>query len=867
MVEAPYHLVGPDRWSAHRGHRLQADSLRYDDDEYDDDLYPYNARPPPGPRRGDRSLSARQQRVRVKQALSIAAVHRERHRTHLGQWSGPGSPAGGGGGGGGLGSERGVSRPTSERPHGELKTREALATSMQRRHGSVLRGFRRELDLRGKGYVSFADLTKFFHRLGPGYKAHPLWANLGRSSTADTSPPLRLRELEATEADNLESFVEALANVAPFDLQGAWDLLDLENQCYLTLEAFSEASEALGFRGNDDVGRLFRGLDRDGHGRIYFADLEYAMLVAECPGALGFRSAPAVVALKFQDLIHFVHQEFASVDDFLRDLGLDASNDGDGNGNGNMQPPSHSSAAPPSLADSDLDRAAKLVVDAAGTAAAATTTHAQEEGQETKQESKHEFKGSLLAGKDGSNSALKAQKATKSSISVHHLASGLRRQGFPGDCILLASQVCRAGSRGGREVDAKVLCALLLPEHQFTKAAEISSKPTPKPNSKPPKPSALRRTDLQEGGDDRPSSPSSAASRRPNRTPVRGANTSRPPFDSRITDFSMVQADLCPVARTSVARLQSFSPSPTPSPGKVTKKAQRSGSGSNKLQANETSNREASEKQLAAVALDAAQAAVTASEAATLAAQQARRCLEDSWQLPGPSNPGLAVLDSVLTQLESRCPEDDEELVAMLDFQDDEYHEDDQEGWGEPELERSLSTPSLHPDHDDPRFSPHEQQLYPPDFHPNDDRGYDYEYEYGYGYYDSGDCGDPRCFRHPEQDVYSCELEGSFREHSNDDSCRYSCSSPHYYYEQYNSDNFLDSGVDVQREAWERSYWEDPVETARRRVQEAKGRGRGPQDPPRWCTCSQKPAGGHPRRGPAADFRSARPSGRPRLQQ
>lgn len=202
---------------------------------------------------------------------------------------------------------------------GEMETPTQLAAFLLHEHGAVLRGFRRELDVRGVGHASFADIAGFCRRLGPGYDARRLWRSFGRDVGAEgRSQPVLFRELEVQEAADLERFAEALWRVAPFDLRHAWELMSQDGQSYLSRHAFADAVRALGFEGSTAL--LFRGLDYEGLGRVMPADLEYVGVV--CGLTLSSRSLPTS-SLKFQPLLTWVGQDFADVNDFLRRIGME----------------------------------------------------------------------------------------------------------------------------------------------------------------------------------------------------------------------------------------------------------------------------------------------------------------------------------------------------------------------------------------------------------------------------------------------------------------------------------------------------------------------------------------------------------------
>merc|ERR1711970_1185417 len=83
---------------------------------------------------------------------------------------------------------------------GHLGDRFAKLLKLQ--HGTVLRGWRMDVDLRGTGTVDMHEFTRACERLGLGLKAKTIWACF--RPVAFDAPPLQLHDLAKGEAAQVE---------------------------------------------------------------------------------------------------------------------------------------------------------------------------------------------------------------------------------------------------------------------------------------------------------------------------------------------------------------------------------------------------------------------------------------------------------------------------------------------------------------------------------------------------------------------------------------------------------------------------------------------------------------------------------------
>lgn len=153
-----------------------------------------------------------------------------------------------------------------------------LIDFFRQKRGSVLRGWRLDLDTLEKGWVSRADFAQACRKLDFGKDAKLFWSSLRPDGS---SAPLRFRELDPVEADNLDDFADWMASQSGGSMDEAWTLIDPSHRTSVSFEDFERALSRLGFTGN--ASQLFRGLDTRGWGHLMRKDLEYLKLSAQAP--------------------------------------------------------------------------------------------------------------------------------------------------------------------------------------------------------------------------------------------------------------------------------------------------------------------------------------------------------------------------------------------------------------------------------------------------------------------------------------------------------------------------------------------------------------------------------------------------------
>eukprot|EP00931_Biecheleriopsis_adriatica_P025997 TRINITY_DN15850_c0_g1_i1.p1 TRINITY_DN15850_c0_g1~~TRINITY_DN15850_c0_g1_i1.p1 ORF type:complete len:651 (+),score=115.69 TRINITY_DN15850_c0_g1_i1:119-1954(+) len=144
-----------------------------------------------------------------------------------------------------------------------------LANMLKRSRGNLLRAWRKDLDQKGVGTVTFLAFASALRSLGLASQARVIWTSLRPSGDR----PLEFAELAPAEAANLENFSDLLWQKVGFDLEEAWKLLDADHKNMLSKDDFVQAVKHLGFQGNAVA--LFKGLDFEGVGWIWREEFEY----------------------------------------------------------------------------------------------------------------------------------------------------------------------------------------------------------------------------------------------------------------------------------------------------------------------------------------------------------------------------------------------------------------------------------------------------------------------------------------------------------------------------------------------------------------------------------------------------------------
>eukprot|EP00929_Paragymnodinium_shiwhaense_P112221 TRINITY_DN80484_c0_g1_i1.p1 TRINITY_DN80484_c0_g1~~TRINITY_DN80484_c0_g1_i1.p1 ORF type:complete len:1135 (-),score=353.84 TRINITY_DN80484_c0_g1_i1:212-3616(-) len=142
--------------------------------------------------------------------------------------------------------------------------------------GSVLRGWRLDLDKDGAGTVLFSDFSLFCRRNNFPGKAMKVWNFLRPDGSG---LPLAFHEVAAREALNLERFAEDVFGSFHFALEPTWRFMcKSKKKQYLTYDEFRSAARELGFTGNSRV--IFEGLATCRAERVHREELAYIQRVA-----------------------------------------------------------------------------------------------------------------------------------------------------------------------------------------------------------------------------------------------------------------------------------------------------------------------------------------------------------------------------------------------------------------------------------------------------------------------------------------------------------------------------------------------------------------------------------------------------------
>lgn len=187
-----------------------------------------------------------------------------------------------------------------------------FARQLRQSRGTVLRGWRMDVDLRGTGRVALTDFTTACRKLGGNVQPRLIWDCLRKEGR---TAPLEFHELAPEEADNIEALAEILIARFGFNLDAAWKQMDEHHQNYLAFQDFNVAARQMGFDGDTKV--LFRGLDISGLGRVLREDFMYLGKVStQSPHGRLAQNGP------LPDLVAFMRREATSIDEFLGNLGI-----------------------------------------------------------------------------------------------------------------------------------------------------------------------------------------------------------------------------------------------------------------------------------------------------------------------------------------------------------------------------------------------------------------------------------------------------------------------------------------------------------------------------------------------------------------
>jgi len=147
-----------------------------------------------------------------------------------------------------------------------------FAKLLKLQHGTVLRGWRMDVDLRGMGSVDMTEFTTACQRHGLDRKASDaIWGCF--RDVALNARPLLFKDLAEEENKEVDLFISCLTKKVKFDLDKTWRVLDPEERGFVSLLEFQKGAARLGFR--SDAQLLFCGLDTAGLGKLWRHELDY----------------------------------------------------------------------------------------------------------------------------------------------------------------------------------------------------------------------------------------------------------------------------------------------------------------------------------------------------------------------------------------------------------------------------------------------------------------------------------------------------------------------------------------------------------------------------------------------------------------
>eukprot|EP00441_Pelagodinium_beii_P041263 CAMPEP_0197640060 /NCGR_PEP_ID=MMETSP1338-20131121/14477_1 /TAXON_ID=43686 ORGANISM="Pelagodinium beii, Strain RCC1491" /NCGR_SAMPLE_ID=MMETSP1338 /ASSEMBLY_ACC=CAM_ASM_000754 /LENGTH=592 /DNA_ID=CAMNT_0043212867 /DNA_START=41 /DNA_END=1819 /DNA_ORIENTATION=+ len=189
-----------------------------------------------------------------------------------------------------------------------------LTDILRKRRGCLLRSWRLDLDKKGAGLVTYFDFSAACRELTLQKECKLAWVAM--RPTDDRA--LEFADLAPDEAANLENFCDILWEVAGFDENKAWQMLDVNKKNKLDKADWTRSVRALGFQG--DAALLFKGLTTSGVGWIWKEEFAYLLKVSKTGRKKLQRSGP-LVGLKL-----WAQREFGGPEKLLEKVGL-----GDGN--------------------------------------------------------------------------------------------------------------------------------------------------------------------------------------------------------------------------------------------------------------------------------------------------------------------------------------------------------------------------------------------------------------------------------------------------------------------------------------------------------------------------------------------------------
>lgn len=146
---------------------------------------------------------------------------------------------------------------------------EFFLSLLRQKGGTVLRAWRLDMDVNLDGKVSFMEFSQALRALSLAPMSLWLWHTLRSDPTA-----INFFDLDCEESANVERFGQILASSFGFDMNKAWDAIDVDKQKgKLSVDEFVASVGVLGFQG--DAMLLAQGLSDPGDKKIYRSTFDY----------------------------------------------------------------------------------------------------------------------------------------------------------------------------------------------------------------------------------------------------------------------------------------------------------------------------------------------------------------------------------------------------------------------------------------------------------------------------------------------------------------------------------------------------------------------------------------------------------------
>ncbi|CAK0850840.1 unnamed protein product, partial [Prorocentrum cordatum] len=190
---------------------------------------------------------------------------------------------------------------------------ELFVGALQRRRGTLLRGWRMDLDKSGLGKVAFGSFAAACRKYDLGEHCKGMW-----KSMCPTGGMLLFSELAPQESENIEAFVDAAGKTTGYDLGKAWEFIDACRWNSVSFDDFERGAQDMGFTG--DCRLLFDGIEVEGTRRVTRDDLVYLENLSQNP-ALAARRKLKNNTGALTDLISWVQSEGGGAENFVAQLG------------------------------------------------------------------------------------------------------------------------------------------------------------------------------------------------------------------------------------------------------------------------------------------------------------------------------------------------------------------------------------------------------------------------------------------------------------------------------------------------------------------------------------------------------------------